>query len=166
MRNIFRPQENLSDSEMFIISFPQNKVMVKLFAIKQKFSEKIYSKQKRIEYRRQNVNVKKGEKCYIYSSSPAKAIDGHFTVGEKIRLPLKELWRKTRKQAGISYKVFREYFEGCFEGTALVLVKVRRFARKIELEEMRSVCSNFRPPQSYYDMNLSMLRKIEGMIMT
>ena len=58
--------------------------MVKLFSIKQEFSEKIFSKKKLVEFRRQNVNVKRNESCLIYTSKPVRKITGYFLVKEKI----------------------------------------------------------------------------------
>ena len=81
--------------------------MAKLFSIKQEFSEKIFSKQKLVEFRRQNVNIKRNEVCVVYTSGKIRKITGYFIVKEKIRLPLKELWIKTRKYAGITKKQMR-----------------------------------------------------------
>ena len=41
--------------------------MAKLFSIKEKYSNRIYSKEKLVEFRRQNVNVDKDEFCLIYT---------------------------------------------------------------------------------------------------
>ena len=94
--------------------------LTKLFSIKQEFSEKIFSKQKLVEFRRQNVNVSRNETCLVYTSGTVRKITGYFIVKEKIRLPLKELWDKTKKYAGITIVQFNEYFKGCKEGTAII----------------------------------------------
>ena len=67
--------------------------MAKLFSIKEKYSNRIYSKEKLVEFRRQNVNVEKNEFCLIYTSSPVKKITGYFIVKEKIEPQLKNYGR-------------------------------------------------------------------------
>jgi len=132
---------------------PRGEGMAKLFSIKQEFSEKIFSKQKLVEFRRQNVNIKRNEVCVVYTSGKIRKITGYFIVKEKIRLPLKELWIKTRKYAGITKKQFEEYFNGCKEGTAILIKKIKRFVRAISLDEIRNEINTFCPPQSYYNVN-------------
>lgn len=127
--------------------------MPKLFSIKQEFSEKIFSNEKLVEFRRQNVNIRKNEICLVYTSRPIKEITGYFVVKEKIRLPINKLWAKTKKYAGITKKQFYDYFAGCKEGTAILVEKVKKFIRAVGLEEIRDGMKNFHPPQSYYTIN-------------
>jgi len=124
-------------------------VMAKLFSIRQEFSDKIFSKEKLVEFRRQNVNVNKGEICIVYTSGQVKKITGYFKVKEKLRLPIMKLWNMTKKIAGITKKEFMKYFEGCKYGTAIFLMSIKKFSKKISLEELRKKYAGFRPPQSY-----------------
>jgi len=126
--------------------------MAKLFSIKEKYSNRIYSKRKLVEFRRQNVNVNKGEFCLIYTSSPIKKITGYFIVKEKIRTSIKRLWEITKKFAGISYKEFKEYFMNCELGTAIVFKRIEKFTHALGLDDLRKRV-NFRPPQSYCNLN-------------
>ncbi len=126
--------------------------MVKLFSIKEKYSNRIYSKEKLVEFRRQNVNVNKDEFCLIYTSSPVKEITGYFIVNEKIRTSIKKLWELTKEVAGISYKEFKKYFEGCKLGTAIVFKRIQKFTRALGLDDLRKK-GDFRPPQSYCNLN-------------
>lgn len=130
--------------------------MVKLFSIKQEFSNKIFSKEKLVEFRRQNVNVKKNEICLVYTSGSVRKITGYFTVKEKIRLPINDLWDKTKKYAGITKEQFYEYFKGCKEGTAILLENIIKFIRGIGIDEIQNKVKNFHPPQSYYNINDSL----------
>ena len=95
--------------------------MLKVFSIKKRYSDKIFSKEKRVEFRRQNVNVRAGDVCLVYTSSPVMEITGYFIVKEKIREPVKKLWKSTKEIAGISKREFEEYFEKCDQGTAITL---------------------------------------------
>ncbi|MCK5107653.1 MAG: hypothetical protein KAQ83_02920 [Nanoarchaeota archaeon] len=125
--------------------------MAKLFSIKEKYSNKIYSKEKLVEFRRQNVNINKGEFCLIYTTSPVKKITGYFIVKEKIRTTIRRLWQITKEFAGISYTEFKEYFNGRKVGTAILFKRTKKFDKSVTLEDLRKEC-NFIPPQSYYNL--------------
>lgn len=127
-------------------------MMAKLFSIKEKYSNRIYLKEKLVEFRRQNVNVNKDEFCLIYTSSPVKKITGYFIVKKKIRTSINKLWELTKEVAGISYEEFKEYFKECKLGTAIVFKKIQQFTRTLGLDDLRKKV-NFRPPQSYCNLN-------------
>ncbi len=137
--------------------------MAKLFSIKKKYSDRIYLKEKLVEFRRQNVNVNKDEFCLIYTSSPVKKITGYFIVKEKIRTSLSKLWELTKEVAGISYKEFKEYFKDCKLGTAIVFKKIQKFSRALGLDDLRK-SGNFRPPQSYCNLNNLLIELFNGFI--
>lgn len=126
---------------------------VKIFSITNGYSNKIYSKEKSVELRRQNVKISKNEKCLIYTTSPIKEITGYFIVKQKIRLPIKNLWETTKNFAGLSKSEFMKYFKGCKHGTAIFFKYVKKFVRGLGLEEIRALIIDFRPPQSYYNLN-------------
>ena len=131
--------------------------MAKLFSIKEKYSDKIYSKEKLVEFRRQNVNIDKGEFCLIYTSSPVKKITGCFIVREKIRTSIIKLWELTKEFAGISYKEFKEYFKECKFGTAIFLKNIQKFTKTWGLDNLRKK-GYFRPPQSYCNLNKFLIK--------
>ena len=137
--------------------------MAKLFSIKEKYSNRIYLKEKLVEFRRQNVNVNKDEFCLIYTSSPVKKITGYFIVKEKIRTSINKLWELTKDVAGISYEEFKEYFKECKLGTAIVFKKIKKFTRTIGLDDLRKK-GNFRPPQSYCNLNDLLIELFDGFI--
>jgi predicted transcriptional regulator len=134
--------------------------MVKIFSIKSEYSKKIFNEEKLVELRRQNVIVRVNEKCLIYTTSPVKKITGYFIVKEKVRLPVQKLWMKTKDIAGITKSQFMRYFEGCIEGTAIFFSYVKKFINGLDLDEMKSMIKNFRPPQSYYNLNETICNSI------
>ena len=136
--------------------------MAKLFSIKMEYSQKIYSKEKLLEFRRQNIGISKNEICIIYTCSPIKKITGYFIVKEKIRTSISKLWKLTKDLGGISYKEFKNYFKGCKEGTALVFKKVKEFTKKISLQYLRKKLPGFRPPQSFCNLNDSLTHILKG----
>jgi len=127
--------------------------MVKIFSIKQQFADKIFRNEKRVEYRRQNVKVQANELCLVYTSSPVKELSGYFVVKRKLRMPIGKLWQKTKVHAGISKSEFLKYFEGCIEGTAIVLKLVKQFITGLNLVEIKTILRNFTPPQSYCNLD-------------
>ncbi|MCA9487643.1 MAG: hypothetical protein KC516_01640 [Nanoarchaeota archaeon] len=136
--------------------------MAKLFSIKEKYSKKIFSKEKLVEFRRQNVHISRKEICLIYTSFPVKKIEGHFIVEEKIRLPIQELWNKTKEIAGISFKEFMNYFEGCEVGTAILFKSVKKIKKTWSLEDLKKIFGDsFRPPQSYYNLEGKLSKLVE-----
>lgn len=124
--------------------------LLKLFSIKPQYSNKIFNKEKLVEFRRQNVNVKNNEICLIYTTAPVKQITGYFIVKEKLRLPLNQLWQQTKKIGGITQKVFFDYFKGCEFGTAIIFKLVRNFRKSIKIFE---IFPEFNAPQSYYTLD-------------
>jgi predicted transcriptional regulator len=135
--------------------------MTKIFSIKEEYTKKIYSKEKLLELRRQNVNVEINEICLIYTTHPVKKITGYFIVKNKIRLPLKELWKKTKRDSGVSEKVFFEYFNGCEFGTAIFFKKVMEWEFGVGLEEIKKYKKDFTPPQSYFKIDIEIIRMIK-----
>lgn len=139
---------------------------MKIFSIKVEYSQKIFSNEKQVELRRQDVHVKENEKCFIYTTTPVKRITGYFIVKEKVRLPVEKLWARTREIAGITKSQFMKYFKGCMEGTAIFFKHVRRFVQDLTLDELKQIIRDFRPPQSYCNIderiNLMIISRVDG----
>jgi predicted transcriptional regulator len=127
--------------------------MVKIFSIKDEYSRKIFSKERKVELRRQDVRGTKNEKCFIYTTTPVKKITGFFVVKEKVRLPIEQLWRRTKDIAGITKEKFIAYFKGCSVGTAIFIKYVKKFIQELTLDELRQLIKDFKPPQSYCNIN-------------
>ncbi len=125
--------------------------MAKLFSIKQEYCDKIYNNEKLVELRRQNIKLKVGEKCYIYTTSPRKTITGYFIVEKSVRIKIQDLWDLTKDICGVSKEFFFKYFEGKDLGTAIFFKKVKEFIQGVSLDVLRDFKENFMPPQSYFD---------------
>lgn len=136
--------------------------MVKIFSIKEKYSNKIFCNQKKVELRRTNVKINRNELCLIYTTSPVKKVTGYFIVEKTIRMPLEKLWKMTKTYAGVSKEEFCSYFKGLKEGTAIVFKRVHKFNEATALEEIKIYKKNFRPPQSYCNIDVKLVYKIIG----
>jgi predicted transcriptional regulator len=134
--------------------------MVKMFSIKEKYSTKIFNKEKKVELRRSNVKLNRNEICYIYTTSPIMKVTGYFIVEKTIRLPLDKLWKLTKNCAGVTKEEFFSYFEGLKEGTAIVFKKVHKFQNATALAEIKIYKKDFRPPQSYCNVDIKIVYQI------
>lgn len=134
--------------------------MVKVFSIKKEYSNKIFEKEKLIEYRRQKIKIKKNEICLIYTTSPVKAITGYFVVKDIIRMPVLDLWKQTHKYGGINKTDFFKYYEGTDLATGILFEKSKKFKTPITLNFLINN-SNFKAPQSYINLNLDLIKLIE-----
>jgi type I restriction enzyme S subunit len=119
-----------------------------LISIKPKYVEKIISKEKTYEFRR-NVFKKKVKNVVIYSTSPEKKIIGYFKPNKIIKDTPQNLWKNFHKVAGISKKDFFKYFDGKDEGFALKIDDLEVFDNHISTDKI----DNFKAPQSFKYLN-------------
>ena len=73
-----------------------------LMSIKPEYFEKIFSGDKKYEFRRK-VSELHVDRIIVYSSSPDKKVIGEVEVMDVVSKPINELWKLTKKFAGISY---------------------------------------------------------------
>ena len=115
-----------------------------LMSIKPKYSEKIFSGNKKYEFRRK-VSKLQVDRIIVYSSSPEKKVIGEVEVMKIVSKPINELWELTKKFAGISFNDFKEYFSGCDIAYAYKLGKTIKYKKPKELLDFNISFS----PQSY-----------------
>lgn len=128
-----------------------------LMSINPEYVERILDSTKKYEYRRilarREVNL-----LIVYSTSPVKKIVGEVEVIETIEMAPSSLWEKTKSEAGISRKKYREYFKGCKRAYAYVLGKVTRY----EIDKRLTDIGIKKAPQSFLYLEreqYEMLRK-------
>lgn len=98
-----------------------------ILSIKPEFVEKIFSGNKRFEFRR-NIFKNRGVKTVlVYASAPVSKVVGEFEIGQIKEMDLVSLWKETKDMAGITEEYFYEYFNGKDLGFALEIKKVKRF---------------------------------------
>lgn len=115
-----------------------------LMSIKPKYSEKIFSGKKKFEFRRK-VSKLHVDKIIVYSSSPDKKVIGEVEVIKVVSKPINELWKLTKKYAGISHNDFEDYFNGCDMAYAYELGEVMLYKKPKSLLDFNIRYS----PQSY-----------------
>jgi predicted transcriptional regulator len=117
-----------------------------LLSIKPKYVEKIFSGEKKYEYRKVIFRKENIDTVVIYSTMPEGKIVGEFKI-EMILVNSPDLiWKETKNESGISATFFHEYFENRLEGYAIKIVNPKRYEipidPKIEYE-------SFHAPQSF-----------------
>lgn len=115
-----------------------------LMSIKPKYSEKIFSGEKKYEFRRK-VSKQNVDRIIVYSSSPEKCVIGEVEVLGIICKPIRELWKLTKNFAGINFCDLEMYFSGCKEAYAYKLGKVTKYKKPKSLSDFDVSFS----PQSY-----------------
>ncbi|PKF78956.1 hypothetical protein CW749_13360 [Vibrio sp. vnigr-6D03] len=117
-------------------------------SFKPKWADKILSKEKTVELRRQfGKSINNDITVLIYASAPVSAIVGTVSLHSISTDSIDKIWAKFNKQAGVSKREFFEYFKGKDTATALVLQNPIRI-KNISLSVLKERC-NFRPPISW-----------------
>lgn len=103
-------------------------------SIKPEYVKKILDGTKKYEFRKR-ISKRNINKLIIYSTAPQKIVVGEVEILEKITMKPTTLWEKTKKDAGISRKKFREYFKGCDYANAYKLGEVKIYNPPKTLED-------------------------------
>lgn len=96
-----------------------------LISINPEYVDRILDGTKNYEYRK--VLAKDVDLLIIYSTSPVMKIVGEVKVMGNIEMAPSTLWEKTKKEAGISRKKYREYFKGRKKACAYILGEVLKY---------------------------------------
>ena len=116
-----------------------------LLSIKPEYTKKIFSGEKKYEFRRQRP-VSIIDMVLVYESAPSKNIVGWFTVKRILTGSPKDIWERCKNSGGIERK---EYFAYCNDKKviyALEIDSILQFRAPINPFE---ICSDFRPPQNF-----------------
>lgn len=116
-----------------------------LLSIKPMFVKKIFSGEKRWEFRRA-IFKRPVHAVVVYSSAPQQRIVGEFAIDEIVLLNVAELWSNTSDNAGISHDEFIRYFRGLEHGYAIRIGKLTPYTHPIN---PWTADENFFPPQSF-----------------
>lgn len=116
-----------------------------LLSIKPQYAEKIFSGEKKYEFRRSIFKEPDIKTIVVYASSPVQRIIGEFDVDCVLCATPSKLWKQTKRAAGITEKDFFQYFTGKHTAYAIKLGKVRRYRTAVSLKDKFEVA----PPQSF-----------------
>ncbi|GBF33959.1 Lj965 prophage protein [Desulfocucumis palustris] len=116
-----------------------------LLSIRPEYVEKIFSGEKKYEYRK-NIFKKEIDKVIVYSTQPEGKIVGEFSVEIILHDTLDNIWDLTSRYSGISHSFFKNYFNGREDGYAIKIGEVIPYNEPID---PRDINTDFKPPQSF-----------------
>jgi predicted transcriptional regulator len=122
-----------------------------LLSIKSEYTEKIFSGQKKYEFRKQQP-TQVVERIFIYECTPSKNIVGWFSIKKVLSGSPKEIWKKCGDLGGIEKKEYFSYCNGKRIIYALEIDRMLRFHTPINPFE---IISDFKPPQNFSYLNNS-----------
>lgn len=120
-----------------------------ILSIKPEFVEKIFSGEKKYEYRKV-LFKQKVDTVYIYASRPISKIVGEFKIEEIICDTPENIWNLTKEQSGVTKKFFYKYYEGKYKGVALKIKDCKEYEEGVN---PGSLVTNFKVPQSFIYTN-------------
>lgn len=116
-----------------------------LLSIKPEYVEKIFSGEKKYEFRRILFRNKKVKKVIVYASSPVKKVVGEFEIEYILSDDPKILWQQTKEHSGITSDFFFSYFSDKAIGYAIKVKRAKRYRKPLCIKKD----FNATPPQSF-----------------
>jgi predicted transcriptional regulator len=129
--------------------------MYVLLSVKPRFAIDIFNGFKKYEYRKTIFTRQDINKVVVYASSPIKSVIGEFEIEKIIHDDIDALWIQTKSKAGISEKIFLEYFNNKSKGYAIKIKSLKKYDNPLTLNSLM-VSS---PPQSfmYLEPNIKLI---------
>jgi predicted transcriptional regulator len=120
-----------------------------LISVKPEFANKILSKKKRIELRKNKPNAHIGDYVLIYSTQPRKSVIGFAKIKNIIDCTPNEMWKNREEYLGIDKQRFFDYYNGQKKAIGIELSDVCNLKVNITLQEIKNSYPKFNPPQTY-----------------
>lgn len=117
-----------------------------LLSIKPEFAEKILDGSKRFEFRKGIFKNNMVKSVVIYATMPIGMVVGEFDIENIIQDKPSEVWKLTKKYAGISKEFFDCYFDSREKAVAIQIHNVKKYDKPVSLS---SLGKNITAPQSY-----------------
>lgn len=129
---------------------------IALISIRPKYTEKLLSGVKRVEFRRCGPRAEV-DRLLVYATLPVGGLVGILEVVSVVRAAPGRLWEEYGLIGGIDRDSFFSYFEGAKFGDALVIGKVWRFDSPVPLEESGAAR---RAPQSFQYVDSDIVNRL------
>lgn len=108
-----------------------------LLSIKPEFVERIFTGEKKFEYRKAIFRRSDVEKVIIYSTLPEGKVVGEFCIDRILTDTPQEIWNQTQTRSGINKKFFDDYFDGKSEAHAIKIGNVKKYETPFRLDKMK-----------------------------
>lgn len=116
-----------------------------LLSIKPEFAYKIFSGEKKYEFRKVIFKKPKVSIVVVYASSPVQKVIGEFEIDDIFSSNPNEIWEMTKMYSGISKDFFYEYFAEREIAHAIKIKNTLKYNKPLRIREDFNVM----PPQSY-----------------
>jgi len=120
-----------------------------LLSVKPEYSKRIFSGEKKYEFRKRKPKFAI-DVVFVYESSPTRSIVGQFSVKRIHSGSPDRIWQKCKESSGIEKKNYLDYCNGTKVVHAFEIAEVFKFENPINPFE---VISDFKPPQSFSYFN-------------
>ena len=115
-----------------------------LMSIKPEYVDKIFSGEKKYEYRKR-LCKEKIDTIIVYSSSPIQKVVGELKIKQVLYDKKTIIWNKTYKQGGITKIQYDKYYENCSYAVAYEIEKAILYDKQKDLKDFNVRTA----PQSY-----------------
>ena len=117
-----------------------------LLSIKPEYAEKIFSGEKKFEFRKRAFKNNEVNTVVVYSTMPVGRIIGEFSIKQIHQDSPESIWRKTKKYSGVDESFFNKYFDGKDLAFAIEINTPVLYEQDIDPKEK---FANFTAPQSF-----------------
>ena len=117
-----------------------------LLSIKPEYANKIFSGEKKFEFRKRIFKNLEVQTVMVYSTMPVGRIIGEFSIKHIHQNSPKYIWDKTKRFSGIDEDFFNEYYDGRDLAFAIEVDKPVLYEEPINPKEENA---NFTAPQSF-----------------
>ena len=115
-----------------------------LMSIKPEYVDKIFSGEKKYEYRKRMCK-EKIDRIIVYSSFPIQKVVGELIIKRVLYDKKSKIWNKTNRYGGITKTKYDKYFENCNYAVAYEIEKAILYNKQKDLKDFNVKM----PPQSY-----------------
>ncbi|SEC39949.1 Predicted transcriptional regulator, contains an HTH and PUA-like domains [Pseudomonas frederiksbergensis] len=117
-----------------------------LLSIKPEYASKILSGEKKFEFRKVSFTNSEIKTVVIYATKPVGKVVGEFEVLKIYSDSPTNIWKRTKRYAGIDKKYFDSYYEGKSLAVAIAVGAVHEYEKPKNLSDIGVGIS---PPQSF-----------------
>ncbi|MBC3962322.1 ASCH domain-containing protein [Pseudomonas simiae] len=117
-----------------------------LLSIKPEYANKILSGEKKFEFRKVSFTNSEIKTVVIYATKPIGKVVGEFEVLKIYSDSPTNIWKRTKRYAGIDKKYFDSYYEGKSLAVAIAVGAVQEYENPKNLSDIGMGIS---PPQSF-----------------
>ena len=120
-------------------------------SIKPEFVEKIFSGEKKFEYRKVIFGNPNVDTVVVYATKPCSKVVGEFKLNKILCNTPEKIWKDTWEFSGISKEFFDEYFKDREKAYAIEIGDIVQYEHPLSLQEFdKSIKA---APQSFQYLN-------------